>query len=352
MKGIAWFIQRVTIVIFMAVVVIVVAACGNSAADKNTGDTYKLTHSAADAEYILSWDTIVSKCPDIGKYEKQEDFLHRGESKESISGGTSFIEPDSPAAWASTRLVQTAPAGEKIRGFGVFISYYELDEYLDELLATEISGFPVQEDGEFKTGVVENGPPMQSVQILLAGKHFAILMMETASSDESLFFSKEKLLEFLPDIKSKISSLEITPLPSDIPERNPPKAIHEWQEFMTFYSDELLPPVQVPEGQHYNDLIFSDRPLTQVFSFTMDKDWRFVMTAEGEPDTRFEVYITVTSPGEEGLSYSIDHVFTLNSAPITITREEPLEEQYTPPVDIKINVFFDKLMDWVMKIEK
>jgi len=123
----------------------------------------------------------------------------------------------------------------------------------------------------------------------------------------------------------------------------------DWQEFMTFRSEELSPPIRVPEGQHYNDLIFSERPLVQVFSFTMDKDWRFVMTAEGMPDTRFEVYITVTS---QGLSYSTDHVFTLHSAPLNIIREEPLEERYAPPVDIEIKVYFDKPMDWTMKIEK
>lgn len=82
-----------------------------------------------------------------------------------------------------------------------------------------MSGFPFQEDGDFAIAVLESDPPMQSVQLHIAGKHFAIMITDVASSDKSLFFGKDKLMELLPSVKSNISSLEITPLPSDIPER-------------------------------------------------------------------------------------------------------------------------------------
>jgi hypothetical protein len=343
-----WMMTRKYILLLTVVIMVAgVVACGKPAADT----TYKLTHTAADAEYILSWDSIVAACPDIGAYEKQENFIHRGETKQISSTETSSMDMDSPSAWGSTRYVMTATTGEKVRGFGVWIMYCETDEYLDELLLTQTSGFPVQEDGDFVTGVVESGPPTQSVQLLLAGKHFVVLIMESASSDESLFLSKDKLMELLPGLKDRISSLEITTLPSDIPERKE-EAPDEWHEFMTFSSDELSPPVRVPEEQHYNDLIFIDRPLMQVFNFTIDKDWRFVMTATGEVGTKFELFPSVLLPGEPQPRQIGDHVFILHSETVNVTREQPLEERYTPPVSIEVKVFFDLPMDWVMTIEK
>jgi hypothetical protein len=329
-----------------------IAACSKGSTGTTAGILYELTHSSTDAEYILSWDSIVSRCPDIGAYDKQESFLRRGESQPSGTGGTSSIDTDSPAAWASMRTVMTDVKGDSFRGFSVWTMYFETDEYLEELLSTQMSGIPFQEEGDFKTAVLESGPPTKSVQIYLVGNQFFVLLLATASSDQSPFFSKDELLELLTDVKSRISSLEITPLPPDISERQGVEETYEWQEYMTFRSDELSPPMRVPEEKHYNDLIFSDRPLMQVFNFTIDKDWRFVMTATGEIDTRFEVYITFTSSGEEGLSYSSDQVFSLYSETVTFTREQPIERGYEPPVSIEIKVYFDKSMDWVMTIEK
>lgn len=71
MKRIAGMIKKtIILVLIIAVMVIVVTACGKSTSTTTTGDTYKLTHTTADAEYILSWDSIVSRCPDISTYDK------------------------------------------------------------------------------------------------------------------------------------------------------------------------------------------------------------------------------------------------------------------------------------------
>jgi len=355
MKIIGVLVKRtIILVLVLAVMVVGVVACGKPSSTTTTGDTYKLTHSAADAEYILSWDSIVSRCPDIGTFEKMETFVRRGEISEFAPGEPFSLAEDSPAAWANIRGVRTEIVGNSFRSFGVWTMYYETAEYLDEhIQSLQMSGLPIKEDGDFMTAVLESGPPTQSVQLHIAGNQFYILLMDIASSDKSLFFGKEKLMELLPNVKSKISSLEITPLPSDIPERKlAEEEPYEWHEFMTFRSDELPPPVRVPEEQWYNNLIFSDRPLMQVFNFTIDKDWRLVMTATGEVDTKFEVYATVTSSGEAGLSYSTDQVFSLYSETVTITREQPLEEGYEPPVDIEIKVFFDSPISWVITIEK
>jgi hypothetical protein len=355
LKSLGGLIKRIIVLVLIVVVVATgIVACGKSSPEKTTDTTYKLTHTAADVEYILSWDLIVSRCPEIGDFDKQESFIRRGENKQLGTGGTSSMEMDSPAAWGSMRTVMTEVKEESFRGFGVYIMYCDLDEYLDEYMSSgQMSGLPFQEEGDFRIAVLESGPPTRSVQIHLVGKQFYTLLLATASSDESLFFSKEQLMELLPGVKSNISSLEITPLPSDIPERQWVEATpYEWHEFMTFRSDELPPPVRVPEEDFFNDLIFSERPLMQVFNFTIDKGWRFVMTATGEIDTRFEVYVTITSSGEEGFSYSTDQVFSLYSETVTLTREQPLEEGYEPPVNIKIKVYYDQPIAWIIKIEK
>jgi hypothetical protein len=106
------------------------------------------------------------------------------------------------------------------------------------------------------------------------------------------------------------------------------------------------------EGQYYNQEKFSNRPLMQDFTFFTDKDWRFVMTAEGLPNTVFEVHVAVTLPGEPVPRYHTSHVFSLHSAPLSIMWEESLEEANAPTADVEVKVFFDKPMDWTMRIEK
>jgi len=339
-----------TIILVLAVVFLVagVAACG-----KSTPTTYELTHSAADAEYILSWDSIVSRCPDIGSYDKLETFAIRGETTEFAPGETVSMPEDFPAAWGSMRGARTEMEGSSFRSFGVFVMFFEAAEYLDEYVESiQISGFPVQEEGDFVTGVVESGPPTQSVQLLVGGKQFLVLIMEATSAEETLFCGKDTLTELASVAKSNIASLEITPLPAEIPDRILTEdTSHEWQELMTVRSDELAPAVRLSEEEFYNELWFVDRPLMQVFNFVTDKDWRFTMTATGEVGTRFEVYATVTSSGEQGFSYSSDQVFSLHSETVTFTREQPLEEGYEPPVNIEIKVFFDLPMSWVITIE-
>jgi hypothetical protein len=348
-KRIACLLTRKFILVLVAVVLVAgVAACGES-----TPTTHELTHSSADAEYILSWDAIVSRCPDMNDYDITEYFVRRGETVQVTAQETATLEEDSPAAWSSLRGVTMGPEGNRFRSFGVWIMFFDTAEYLDEFIEfMKMQGLSFQEDGDFVTAVLESGPPTQSVQLHLAGNQFYILLLGTASSDESLFCGKDTLEELIAIAKSNITSLEITPLPAEIPDRIVTEdATHQWQELMTVRSDELAPPVRVPEEDFYNDLWFEERPLMQVFNFTIDKDWRFVMTATGEVDTKFEVYTTVSLPGEQGSSYAYDQVFSLYSETVTITREQPLEEGYEPPVNVEIKVLFDLPISWVITIE-
>jgi hypothetical protein len=192
-----------------------VGACGKAT---TTDGAYKLTHRAVDVEYILGWDFIVSQCPDIGDYEKIEGFVHRGQTMQITPGETLFLDEDSPAAWASSRFVRTEWEGGRFRSFAVSIMFCETAEGLDEIVEMlQMQGLFVQKEGDFVTGVHETETPMQTIQLLLAGKHFAVLIGEFASSDESLFFDKNALTELLSIAQSKISMSELTPLPPEIP---------------------------------------------------------------------------------------------------------------------------------------
>jgi hypothetical protein len=184
---------------------------------EETHTTYRLTHSAADAEYILNWDLIVSRCPDIGGYDRIEAFAYRGESVEVSPTENLTLGQDSPAAWASTRLVRSEWAGASFRSFAVQMMFSETAEDLDDLV--QMLGMPVEQEGEYVTAALESETPMQSIQLLLAGNHFAVLIGEFASSDESLFFDKEGLEELLSIARSNISMADVAPLPPGIPER-------------------------------------------------------------------------------------------------------------------------------------
>jgi hypothetical protein len=204
-------------VLTVAVMAAGIVSCGESTPDTTTDATYKLIHSAADAEYILSWDLILSRCPDIGDYDKIEAFAYRGESVEISPTEDLTLNQDSPAAWESVRLVRSEWAGESFRSFAVITMFSETAKNLDELV--QMLGFPVQQEGDFATAVLESETDLQSIQLFLAGKHFAVLIGEFASSDESLFFDKEELMELLSIARDKISLSETTPLPPEIPER-------------------------------------------------------------------------------------------------------------------------------------
>jgi len=210
MKRIVGLLTKKLILVSAVVLLVAgVAACGKST------PMYKLTHSAADVEYILGWDFIVSQCPDIGAYDKIEGFVYRGQTMQLTTGETFSIDKDSPAAWASTRFVKTEWEGNRFRSFGVFTMFSETAEDLDQLVnqLLQAQGFSVQTEGDFVTAAREVETPMQSIELLLAGKHFAVQITEFASSEESLFFNKDALIELRSIAKDKISMLEITPLP-------------------------------------------------------------------------------------------------------------------------------------------
>jgi len=214
MKRIERLSVKTRILILVAVLVVVagVVAYAKLSSTPTNGDKYKLVHNLPDLEYIISWDTIASACPDMNdytKYEKQEAFMGRGNA-----GGFISLDSNSPAMWMIARVVNKITEGNSVRNLGVFMWYFETAEEFDEHMNTlQTQGIPVQKEGDILTAFVEQMTPVQTAQLVVAGNHICILIADAASPDESLFFGKEELMELLPTIKSKISSIEITPLP-------------------------------------------------------------------------------------------------------------------------------------------
>jgi hypothetical protein len=205
---------RILILVAVLLVVAGVTAYATFASTPTNGDRYELVHNLPDLEYVLPWDTIASACPDMNdytKYEKQEAYMGRGNA-----GGFISLDSNSPAMWMIARVVNKITQGgmPSVRNLSVFMWYFETEEEFNEhMSALQTQGISVQTEGNLLTAVVEQETPIQSTQLVVAGNHICILIANFASPDETLFFSKEDLMDLLPTIKSKISSIEITPLP-------------------------------------------------------------------------------------------------------------------------------------------
>jgi len=214
MKRTTGLLAKVFILVLAAVLLVAgVVACGKSSSTTTTtGAEYKLVHNLPDLEYVLPWDIIEARCPDMNdytKYQKEEAYMGRGNA-----GGFISLDSNSPAMWMIARVVNKITEGNKVRNLSVFMWYFDTEKEFDEHLNTlQTQGISVQKEGDILTAVVEQNTPVQTVQMVVAGNQICIVIADAASPDETLFFGKEGLMELLPTIKSKIFSIEITPLP-------------------------------------------------------------------------------------------------------------------------------------------
>jgi len=208
--------MRILMFVVIAVVLVVVGVTiyVKFYSTPTTDDKYELVHNLPDLEYIISWDTIEDVCPDMNdytKYEKQEAFMGRGNA-----GGFISLDSNSPAMWMIARVVNKITQGgmPSVCNLSVFMWYFETAaEFNEHMSALQTQGISVQTEGNLLFAIVEQETPIQSAQLVVAGNHICIVIANFASLDETLFFSKEDLMDLLPTIKNKISSIEITPLP-------------------------------------------------------------------------------------------------------------------------------------------
>jgi len=212
MKRTTGLLAKVFILVLAAVLLVTgVTACGKSSSTTTTtttGTEYKLVHNLPDLEYILPWATIEARIPDVNdytKYHKEEAYMGRGNVG---------LDSNSPAMWMIARAVNGITGGDSVRNLGIFMWYFDTEKEFDEHLNTlPAQGISVQRDGDFQTAIVVKETPVQSAQLVVAGNRICISIANVASPDESLVYGEEDLTTLLPTLKSKISSIELTPLP-------------------------------------------------------------------------------------------------------------------------------------------
>lgn len=213
MKRATGLLTKIFVLVLSAVILVTgVSGCGKTSSLTTAGGTYKLVHNLPDLEYIIPWDTISARCPDMNdytKYQKAEAYMGRGNA-----GGFIALDSNSPAMWMIARVVNKLTEGNSVRNISIFMWYFDTQKEFDEHLDTlRKQGISIQEDGKFITAIVERKTPVQTAQLVVAGNSIFVSIAEAASPDETLFFGKEGLMELLPTIKSKMSLIEITSLP-------------------------------------------------------------------------------------------------------------------------------------------
>ncbi|MCF7975444.1 MAG: hypothetical protein K9N55_16625 [Phycisphaerae bacterium] len=199
--------------ILIAILLIsVVTGCGKSSPAQTNGAHYQLTHNLPDLEYIISWEEMSARIPglnDLNKYDKDEGYLGRGNVC-----GSFYLDSKSPAMWLIGRSVTLRSETSSSHMLGIYMHFFETDNELDEQIkSAEKQGIAVRRKGGGRTAFMEAKTSVQSEYMLVAGNQICLVIAETASLDETLFFDKEQLMELLPKIESKISSIEITALP-------------------------------------------------------------------------------------------------------------------------------------------
>jgi hypothetical protein len=127
----------------------------------------------------------------------------------------------------------------------------------------------------------------------------------------------------------------------------------DWEDgTLTASSDEIKAAATVSAGDFYNPTWFDAPPLIQKFKFEANGDWQFTITASGEVDTNFEIYVFIELRGGPAEGYAYDQLFTLDAETETFNEDRPLAEGQEPPVNVEVKVLFDAPMDWEMVIEE
>ena len=121
MKQHRWF-KRISSYVGIAITVTFGSVACNGASPSPTpsptvDSLYQLTHTSADAEYILGWDQITKACPTLSEYQKIEGFVRREESIRLKPGDSPMtLAADAPVAWGNIRGVTDAPEGAIAEG--------------------------------------------------------------------------------------------------------------------------------------------------------------------------------------------------------------------------------------------
>ena len=217
--------------LFLAVLAAAVAvpACGGSdePGPEPPRPPYDLTHSAADAEFVLGWDAIVAACPDIAALQKVEAFARRGEEVPIGAGGTLAVDADGDAAWESQRFAASEGAGGS-RRIQVKVSFVEkraaADEYV-RLTAQRTSAasimvgasggmnVSVEEGDGFVLARLDSQAPIKSEQRFVASDYVLVHIIQTVRAGPTQLCTSEQLDDIAREAGRNGALAKPTPLP-------------------------------------------------------------------------------------------------------------------------------------------
>lgn len=203
----------------LLVTIAAVAGCGPGAAtttSQTAAAGYRLTHTAADTDHILSWDQVIATCPEFAGKDTVQGFVTRGQTVDLSTGEQITLGMDSPAAWGSTQIVRA----DDTRSFAIEILFYDKPEYLEEYLAgVAQGGFILINNGDFVIGHVETHKGTESSQMVVAGRQFSFSITQTAPEGDTLLSTSNETNALVSLFEQNVDALQITTLPWTIPQR-------------------------------------------------------------------------------------------------------------------------------------
>ena len=213
---------------WLVVAALLASACGGSDEPEPAPlPPYNLTHTAADADFVLGWDAIAAACPDVGSLQKVEGFARRGEEVPIGSDGTLAAEADGPEAWKSQRFAVSDGAGGT-RRIQVTVSFFDKRGIAEEELRltaqrTAAAQMMVGAAGGLKVSVVEGDgfvfsrmdseSPIKSEQRFIASDYVLVHVIQTVRAGPAQFCGAEQLDDLAREAGRNAAHATVTPLP-------------------------------------------------------------------------------------------------------------------------------------------
>ncbi len=208
---------------------VLASACGGSEEPEAEPPRppYDLTHTAADADFAIGWDSIVAACPDVGGLQKVEAFVRRGEEVSIGSDGTLKAEVDDDAAWKSRRFAASEGAGGS-RRIQVSVSFVEKRGVADDQLRltaqrTSAAAMMVGAAGGMRVSVEEGDGfvfarldsdiPIKSEQRFVAADNVLVHIIQTVRAGPTQLCGADQLDELAREAGRNAALVRVTPLP-------------------------------------------------------------------------------------------------------------------------------------------
>ena len=204
------------------------SACGGEEPEPEPPrPSYSLTHSAADADFVLGWDAIAAACPDVGPLQKDEAFARRGEAVPIGTDGTLETKADGAQAWKVQRFAVSEGAGGS-RRIQMTVSFFDKRGAAEEQLrlmaqrtgaAAMLVGasggmqVSVEEGDGFVFARMDSTTPTRSEQRFIASDYLLVHVIQTVRAGPAQLCTAEQLDELASEAGRNMAHATVTPLP-------------------------------------------------------------------------------------------------------------------------------------------